>query len=77
MKTHHFELVTEGADLLAWDTLEALYEAGCNDATIGHNTMEFDREAPSLEEALRSARQAVQSVPGVRVHSIRLDPAIV
>ena len=75
MRTHHFEIVTEGADLLEWETLEALYEAGCNDATIGHNTVEFDREAPSLEEALRAARQDVESVPGVRVRSIRLDPA--
>ncbi|WP_420445177.1 hypothetical protein [Candidatus Poriferisodalis sp.] len=76
MATHHFEIVTDGTDLLRWETLEALYEAGCTDATIGHNTVEFDREAPSLDEALCSARQAVESVPGVRVCSIRLEPAL-
>ena len=43
---HHLVLVTEGRDLLEDDILEALYEAGCTDASIGHRTVGFDREAP-------------------------------
>lgn len=42
---HHFVLVTDRRDLLDDDNLEALYEAGCTDASIGHRTVEFDREA--------------------------------
>ena len=42
---HHFEIETEGADLLDWKMIDALYEAGCSDATIRHGSVEFDREA--------------------------------
>lgn len=44
---HHFVLVTAGFDLLDDDNLETLYEARCADASIGHRTIEFDREAPT------------------------------
>ena len=67
MATHHFVLVTEGADLLEWETLDALHEAGCGDATAGRNTLEFDRAASTRDEALCSALRDVESVPGVRV----------
>ena len=67
MRTHRFSLVTEGVDLLEWATLDTLHEAGCGDATVGHNILEFDRVAPDSEEALRSAWEAVESVPGLRV----------
>ena len=67
MATHHFVLVTEGADLLEWETLDALFKAGCGDATVGHDTLEFDRAAPTRGEALCSALHDAESVPGVRV----------
>ncbi|WP_419838943.1 hypothetical protein [Candidatus Poriferisodalis sp.] len=60
-------LVTEGADLLDWATLDALYEAGCGDATIGSDTLEFARSAPTRDEALCSAMRDVESVPNVSV----------
>ena len=66
-KAFRFVLVTEGADLLGWDTLDALYEAGCGDATIGHSTLDFARAAPTRDEALCSAMRDVESVPGVSV----------
>ena len=75
MATHHFVLVTEGADLLEWETLDTLYEAGCGDATVGHHTLEFDRAAPTRDEAWCSALRDVESVPGVRVLRIEFDTA--
>ena len=75
MATHHFVLVTEGVDLLEWATLDALYEAGCGDATVGHHTLEFDRAAPTRDQALCSALRDVESVPGVRVLRIEFETA--
>ena len=75
MATHHFVLVTEGVDLLEWGTLDALYEAGCGDATVGHHTLECDRAAPTRDEALCSALRDVESVPGVRVLRIEFETA--
>lgn len=75
MTTHHFVLVTDGTDLLEWETLDALYEAGCGDATVGHNTLEFDRAASTRDEALCSALRDVESVTGVRVLRIEFQTA--
>lgn len=68
---HHLVLVTEGHDLLDDDVLDALYEAGCTDASIGRRTVEFDREAPTRWDAIQSAIRDVTAVPGVRVIDVR------
>ena len=68
---HHLVLVTEGRDLLEDDVLEALYEAGCRDASIGHRIVEFDREAATRWDAIQSAIRDVTSVAGVRVVDVR------
>ncbi|WP_419915029.1 hypothetical protein [Candidatus Poriferisodalis sp.] len=68
---HHFVLVTEGCDLLDNANLEALYEAGCTDASIGHRTVEFDREAPTRWEAIQQAIRDVSTVTGLRVVDVR------
>ncbi len=75
MTNHHFVLVTEGADLLEWKVLDALFEAGCGDATVGHNTLEFDRAASTRDEALCTALRDVESVPDVRVLSVEFQTA--
>lgn len=75
MPTHHFSVVTEGMDLMEWATLDALYEAGCGDATVGCDTLEFDRAAPNRDEALCSALRDVESVPGLRVRRVEFDAA--
>ena len=75
MPTFRFVLVTGGADLMDWATLDALYEAGCGDATVGHDTLVFARKAPSRYEALCSAMRDAESVPGLRVLRIELDGA--
>ena len=68
---HHFEIDTEGADLLDWEMIDALYEAGCSDATIRHSSVEFDREAPTLVEAIESAINDIETLPGVKVKGVR------
>ena len=80
--TYNFILETRGRDVLADEVVDALYEAGCDDAGIGRflgvDHLDFDREAGSFCEAVRSAIEDVQSVPGVNV--IRVlpgdDPAV-
>ena len=67
MATHHFVLMSEGVDRLEWETLDAVYRGGCGDATVGHHTHEFDRTAPTRDEALCSALRDAESASGVRV----------
>jgi hypothetical protein len=47
------------------DELDALFEAGCDDATFGSDrglpVAGFDREAPALADAIASAVRAVES----------------
>ena len=69
--TYNFVLETRGRDVLDDEVFDALCEAGCDDAGIGRflgvDHLDFDREARSFCEAVRSAIEDVQSVPGVRV----------
>jgi len=71
MPVHHFTLIVEGTDLQTDPTIEALFEAGCDDATVGRSNgvqyIAFDREAESLAEAVHSAQREVEKVEGVRV----------
>ena len=75
MPEYEFTLIIDG-DLTDEDTVEALFEAGCDDATIGGinniGTADFAREARSLADAIVTAIAAVESVPGLRVR--RLEP---
>ena len=64
-------LVTDGLDLLDDDNLETLYEAGCSDASVGHRTVEFDREAPTRWDAIQQAIRDVSAVSGLRVVDVR------
>jgi hypothetical protein len=73
-----FTLRIEGADVTTDIAQEALYEAGCDDATFGVSggiqTAEFDREAAEFAEAVASAIRAVESaVPGARVVEVHRE----
>jgi hypothetical protein len=73
-----FTLTIEGADILTDVALDALFEAGCDDATFGVSsgvqTGEFDRKAADFAEAVASAIKAVETaVPGARVVELRRD----
>ena len=74
MTDHHFTLTIRGA--LTDARLDALFEAGCDDATFsagGELTFaEFDRTAPTLLEAVVSAITEVESVEGLE--ALHIDP---
>jgi hypothetical protein len=59
---------------------DALYEAGCDDATFseidGVQFADFTREAPALITAIASAIQNIQSVPGLRVTRVEPDELV-
>ncbi len=73
--THTFILLLRGANPLEY--LDALFDAGCDDAIFGEREgtyfAEFDREAPTLADAIVTAIEQVESaVPGVQV--VRVEP---
>ncbi len=71
MPTHRFTLIVEGPDLQAERVIDALFQAGCNDATVGRTDgaqyIEFDREAGSFNQAVFSAVQDLGKVEGVQI----------
>ena len=78
MTQFSFTLTIDGADVMTDIAQEALYEAGCDDATFGVSegvqTAEFDREAIEFAEAVASAIRAVESaVPGARVVEVHRE----
>jgi hypothetical protein len=56
---------------------DALYEAGCGDAGVEtgpYGTLvDFDREAPSLAQAIASAVRDIEKVPGLRAVGVWCD----
>ena len=71
MPINHFTLIVDGPDLQTEPFIDALFEAGCDDATVGRTDgvqyIDFDREAESLGKAVISAVRDVEQVEGVRV----------
>jgi hypothetical protein len=59
MKTYEFTLVLDGVDLMTEKIANDLYDAGCSDGSPfsgeGVAAIGFDREAQSLEDAIKSA----------------------
>jgi hypothetical protein len=78
MKTYEFDVVLRDVSEISDDLADGLFAAGCDDATPascgGTAWIHFDREAPSLEEAIGRAVAQVQSV-GFTVSKIQLDVA--
>ncbi len=79
MREHEFTLVIEGR-VADEAVLDALYEAGCSDATLGTvdgtGYGDFHRRASSFLEAVVSAIHDVESVPGLRVRRIEPDDLV-
>lgn len=71
MSTFQFTLIAEGPDLQTDLLVDALFEAGCDDALVGRvegvQYLDFDRQAPSLAEGVLSAISDVETVEGVAV----------
>jgi hypothetical protein len=59
------------------EEIEALYEAGCADASVETGPLgavvDFTREAPTLAEALVSAVRDIEKVSGLRVIGVACD----
>jgi hypothetical protein len=76
MKTYEFDVVLSDVKTLTDPVADALFAAGCDDGTPtscdGTAWVHFDREAPSLEDAIRSAVAQVRAA-GFRVSKIELD----
>ena len=79
MPAYHFTLTVEGPDLQDAGRLDALYEAGCGDALVGRGHgvqyLDFDRDAPTPEDAVASAIADVGRVDCVSVVRV-LDPGV-
>ena len=78
---YDFTLETRGRDVLDDEVFDALSEAGCDDALIGRflgvDCLGFTREGGSYCEAVRTAIEDVQSVPGVSVTRVVNEDATV
>lgn len=77
MTAHEFTLIVEGPDLQDEALVDVLFEAGCDDATIGRvgsiQYLDFDREAGSFDDAVLSAAKDIETtVPDIRV--VHLEP---
>lgn len=74
VKTYDFVLGIGPLELTD-DVVDRLYEAGCDDATIGSRDgsafIEFARESKSLEDAIRSAINSVKKA-GIDVLETRV-----
>jgi len=74
MPEQHFELTIKGT--LDHAILDALFTAGCDDATVSSMGdlifAEFDREAPTMLAAVISAIDQVESVDSLEV--LHVDP---
>ena len=84
MTKYEFTLILKGARELTEEIADQLYDAGCDDGTPGTCngvfSIDFHREADSLESALRSAIANVKSagyeVERVEIHAdTMLQPA--
>ena len=62
--SHNFVLTLESVVDPGGDLEDALFESGCDDATLTVRNrvayLEFDRQAPSLDAAIRSAIRDVK-----------------
>lgn len=75
--TFEFTLVIDGPDLQNEAVIDALYEAGLDDGTVGRvgsfQFVDFDREAGHFADAVFSATNPIEgAVPGARV--VHLEP---
>jgi len=73
---YEFTVVLGGQDVMTTDMAEALYVGGCDDghpwSSEGVAAVTFDREADSLESAIRSAVADVQKA-GYTVHHLEIE----
>jgi hypothetical protein len=78
MKTFVFDVVLQDAGEPTDALADGLYASGCDDGTLaardGVTWMHFYRQAPSLEEAIRTAVAQIRAT-GLTVAKIELEAA--
>jgi hypothetical protein len=76
-ETHRFSLLYTGVEDLTDEFANAMYEAGCDDASIGIQDgfffADFGRVAPSFRDALISAIEDIERV-GQPLRLVRVEP---
>ncbi|MEX2121371.1 MAG: hypothetical protein WD847_17390 [Pirellulales bacterium] len=74
---YSFTLLLEGVNEITDDLERVLYDAGCDDALLSASedevSLDFDREASSMFEAIRSAIHAVETC-GLPIRVRRVVP---
>lgn len=77
MKKYEFTLVLKGSPELTDEIADRLFAAGCDDGSPGTCngvfTIDFHREAESLEAAIQSAIQNVKTA-GHDVERVEIEP---
>ena len=77
-KTHAFSVILAGVDVITVEMADALFEAGCDDGTPGSCeglvSIDFEREAESLGDAIGSATKDVAHA-GFSVARVEVEPA--
>jgi hypothetical protein len=75
-RTYSFTLILSGVTAITLDMADALFEAGCDDATPascdGVVTVDFDRGAESLGDAIASAVMDIERA-GYTVARVEID----
>lgn len=75
MTSHEFTLILSVEDVTD-EQCNALYDAGCDDGTISSSErvtrIDFCRDAPTLEEAIRSAIANVNAA-GLQVARVEIE----
>ncbi len=78
MSKYEFTLILKGSHELSEEIADELFAAGCDDGTPGTCngvfSIDFHREADSLEEAIHSAINNVRSA-GYDVLRVEMEPA--
>ena len=76
MKTYEFDVVLKDLSEVTDDQADRLFAAGCDEGSPascdGVAWIHFDKEATSLEEAIRSAVAQIQAA-GFQVSKVELD----
>lgn len=77
MSTHEFTLIVEGPELQDDAVIDALFEAGLDDGTVGRigsfQYVDVDREAETFSDAVLSATETIErTVPNAKV--VHLEP---
>jgi hypothetical protein len=78
LKTYEFDIILMEMSEVTDEQADVLFAAGCDDGTPacsnGMAWIHFDREAPSLEEAIQSAVMQIRSA-GFTASKAELDVA--